>query len=67
MKEPGLDGRHRNRDGKISEKHGNTLNRNLPTPIAQFPGGKTLAQMRQATGETSESKVRAAAARMRKK
>jgi hypothetical protein len=24
MREPGLDGRHRDRDGKISEKHGNT-------------------------------------------
>jgi hypothetical protein len=24
-KQPGLDGRHRDEDGKISEKHGNTL------------------------------------------
>jgi hypothetical protein len=24
-KQPGLDGRHRDKDGKISEKHGNTL------------------------------------------
>ena len=25
MKEPGLDGRHRDKDGRISKKHGNTL------------------------------------------
>ena len=24
-KQPGLDGRHRDKDGKISKKHGNTL------------------------------------------
>ncbi|MBZ9817066.1 hypothetical protein LB552_25485 [Mesorhizobium sp. CA7] len=25
MKQPGLDGRHRDENGRISEKHGNTL------------------------------------------
>ena len=25
MKEPGLDGRHRDKSGEISKKHGNTL------------------------------------------
>jgi hypothetical protein len=25
MKEPGLDGRHRDKNGEISKKHGNTL------------------------------------------
>ena len=25
MQEPGLDGRHRDKDGRISKKHGNTL------------------------------------------
>ena len=25
MKQPGLDGRHRDKDGEISQKHGNTL------------------------------------------
>lgn len=25
MEQPGLNGRHRNRDGEISRKHGNTL------------------------------------------
>jgi len=29
MKEPGLDERHRDKDGEISRKHGNTLVRNL--------------------------------------
>jgi hypothetical protein len=29
MKEPGLDGRHRDKDGEISRKHGNTLVRTL--------------------------------------
>jgi hypothetical protein len=29
MGKPGLDGRHRNKDGEISGKHGNTLVRTL--------------------------------------
>lgn len=29
MEQPGLHGRHRNRDGEISRKHGNTLIRTL--------------------------------------
>jgi len=29
MKEPGLDDRHRDRNGEISRKHGNTLVRTL--------------------------------------
>jgi len=29
MKEPGLDGRHRDKDGKIHQKRGNTLIRTL--------------------------------------
>jgi hypothetical protein len=29
MSKPGLDGRHRNKDGEISGKHGNTLVRTL--------------------------------------
>ena len=29
MNEPGLDGRHRDKDGEISKKHGNTLVRTL--------------------------------------
>jgi hypothetical protein len=30
MKEPGLDNRHRDKNGEISRKHGNTLVRTLP-------------------------------------
>jgi hypothetical protein len=66
MKEPGLDGRHRNRNGEISEKHGNTLNKNLPTPIPGFGPDVTLTKMRDATGKTSERAVRAAAAKMKR-
>ena len=29
MEQPGLHGRHRNKDGEISRKHGNTLTRTL--------------------------------------
>ncbi|MGC2030778.1 MAG: hypothetical protein WA642_12215 [Steroidobacteraceae bacterium] len=66
MKEPGLDGRHRDKDGKISKKHGNTRNENLPKPIPQFRTDATLNTMRKDTDQTSEAKVRRAAARKRK-
>jgi hypothetical protein len=40
MKEPGLDDRHRDKDGEISRKHGNTLVRNLRTIYgSSFAGG----------------------------
>jgi hypothetical protein len=71
MKEPGLDGRHRDKAapkrGEIQQKRGDTLNKNLPTPIPQFRSDATLATMRKATGETSVEKVRRAAARLHKK
>ena len=67
MKEPGLDKRHRNKDGTISGKHGNTLNRNLPTPIDGFGPNVSLAEMREKTGETSEKAIRAAVARKKKR
>jgi hypothetical protein len=71
MKEPGLDGRHRNRSapkkGEIQQKRGDTLNRNLPNPIPHFRADTKLETMRKATGETSETKVRQIAARMKKK
>jgi hypothetical protein len=62
MKQPGLDGRHRDTDGKIDQKHGNTLNKNLSQPIPQFPDNTTLADMRKATHQTSIADVRKAAA-----
>jgi hypothetical protein len=64
MKEPGLDGRHRDEDGRIDQKHGNTLNKHLPVPIPQFPPDTTLQRMRDKTGKTSIEDVREAAKRM---
>ena len=61
MKEPGLDGRHRDKDGEIQQKRGDTLNKNLPQPIPGFPDKATLKQMREATGKVSEKDVRNAA------
>ena len=70
MKEPGLDGRHRNKNppkaGEIQQKRGDTLNKNLPKPIPQFRVNTKLETMRKATGQTSVEKVRQAAAKMRK-
>jgi hypothetical protein len=36
MKEPGLDGRHRDKDGDIQQKRSDTLNKNLSKLILQF-------------------------------
>ena len=70
MKEPGLDGRHRDKSppkkGEIQQKRGDTLNRNLPKPIPQFRGDTKLETMRNVTGETAIEKVRRAAEKMRK-
>jgi hypothetical protein len=59
MKQPGLDNRHRDEDGTIRQKRGDTLNKNLPKPIPGFSGETTLQQMRDATGKISERAVRA--------
>jgi hypothetical protein len=71
MKEPGLDNRHRNKaapkKGEIQQKRGDTLNKNLPHPIPQFRADTKLETMRKVTGETSEEKVRQAAATMKRK
>jgi hypothetical protein len=66
MKEPGLDGRHRDQKGEIQQKRGDMLNKNLPKPIPQFRVDTKLETMRKATGQTSVEKVRQAAAKMRK-
>lgn len=58
MKEPGLDGRHRNEDGRIQQKRSDTQNRNLSTPIPGFAPKTTLGEMRQKTGQVSEKAVR---------
>lgn len=61
MKEPGLDRRHRNKDGEIQQKRSDTLNKNLSTPIPQFSPNATLGYMRKVTGKVSEAAVRRAA------
>ena len=70
MKEPGLDGRHRDKSppkaGEIQQKRSDTLNKNLPKPIPQFPPNTTLGTMRDRTGKISEEAVRRAAAKMGK-
>ena len=68
MKEPGLDGRHRDKNrpksGEIQQKRSDALNKNLPKPIPQFSPDMTLGTMRQLTGKVSEDAVRRAAAKM---
>jgi hypothetical protein len=61
MKEPGLDGRHRNENGRIRQKRGDTENKNLPQPIPGFSPNTKLEKMRKETGKTSEKDVRDAA------
>ena len=66
MKEPGLDGRHRDttppKTGEIQQKRGDTLNKNLPEGrIPQFSPNARLDTMRKETGQTSIEDVREAA------
>ncbi|MCA7889730.1 hypothetical protein LGM58_41880 [Burkholderia contaminans] len=65
MKQPGLDGRHRDKDGAIDLKHGNTMNKNLPNPIPGFGPNTTLKVMRDKTGKVSEKDIRAVMAKKR--
>ena len=60
MKEPGLDGRHRDKDGQIQQKRSDTQNKNLPQPIPGFTPNTTLKQIREKTGQTSEKAIREA-------
>jgi hypothetical protein len=61
MKEPGLDNRHRNQDGRIDQKRSDAVNKNLPSPIPNFSPQATIGTMRKATGETSIRGIREAA------
>jgi len=50
MKEPGLDGRHRDKDGKIRQKSGNTLISTLRKEYGEnfakgYPGSATLSDL----------------------
>ena len=69
MKEPGLDGRHRDKNppkaGQIQQKRGDTLNKNLSKPVPQFSPNAKLDTMRKETGKTSEKDVREAAKKRR--
>jgi hypothetical protein len=69
MKQPGLDGRHRNsappKAGEIRQKRGDTLNKNLPKPIPEFSPNAKLSTMRKKTGKVSETAVRKAAKKVR--
>lgn len=71
MKEPGLDGRHRDKTppktGEIQQKRSDTLNKNLPRPIPGFSPDTTLGKMREQTGKVGEEAVRRAAAKINKK
>lgn len=68
MKEPGLDGRHRDKDrpkgGQIQQKRSDTRNKNLSRPISQFLPDTTLGEMRRKTGQVSEEAVRRAAKKL---
>jgi len=61
MKEPGLDDRHRDKDGQIQQKRADTLNKNLPTPIPNFSPNARLDTMRKETGKESIADITKAA------
>ena len=65
MKEPGLDQRHRDQDGTIRLKNGNTLNKNLSQPIPQFSPNAKVETMRKVTEEDSIAGIRRVAKRLR--
>jgi hypothetical protein len=58
MKEPGLDHRHRDKDGKIQQKRGDTKNRNLSSPIPGFgDAGKDGQDQRERYSERGQAKA----------
>ena len=62
MKEPGLDDRHRDKNGEISRKHGNTLVRTLrkiygPGFAPNFPDTAKLSDLLHKLDEPSLSKL----------
>jgi hypothetical protein len=63
MSKPGLDHRHRNKDGEISGKHGNTLIRTLRKIYGQsfaagYPDTDKLSEVLLKLNETSLSQLR---------
>lgn len=67
MKEPGLDGRHRDqaapKRGHIEQKRSDALNKNLPNPIPKFSPNASVGFMRGATGRVGLKAIRQAAKR----
>jgi hypothetical protein len=62
MKEPGLDGRHRDQNGEISRKHGTTLIRTLRKIYGQsfaagYPETAKLSEVLHQLNETSLSQL----------
>jgi hypothetical protein len=62
MKEPGLDHRHRDKNGEISRKHGDTLISTLrkiygQTFAASHPGDAKLSDVLEQLNETSLSQL----------
>jgi hypothetical protein len=63
MSKAGLDNRHRNKDGEISHKHGNTLIRTLRKVYGQsfaagYPDAEKLSDVLLQLNETSLSQLR---------
>lgn len=63
MSKPAIDGRHRNMDGEISGKHGNTLVRTLRKMYGQgfaagYPDNAKLSEVMLQLNETSLSQLR---------
>jgi hypothetical protein len=45
-------------------RRANTINKNLPVPIAEFPAEMTIGEMRKITGAFSEEAIRKVAKKM---
>jgi hypothetical protein len=63
MSKPSLDGRHRDKNGEISHKHGNTLIQTLRKIYGQsfaagYPGTEKLSEVLLHLNETSLSQLR---------
>ena len=63
MRKAGLDNRHRNKDGEINGKHGNTPVRTLRKIYGQgfaagYPGNPALSEVMLQLNETSLSQLR---------
>ena len=63
MSKAGFDNRHRNKDGEISRKHGNTLIRTLRKVYGQsfaagYPENEKLSEVLLTLNETSLSQLR---------